>query len=77
MLLGAGQVSLAFGAFLLTAANVVCINLAGVAVFLIRGVRPRNWWEAEQARKATLKAVLLWVVLLAVLVLVLWINQRL
>jgi uncharacterized hydrophobic protein (TIGR00341 family) len=77
MLLGAGQTASAFGAFLLTAANLVCINLAGVGVFLLQGVRPRSWWEAERAKKATRKAMLLWAALLAVLVLILWLNQQL
>ncbi len=77
MLLGAGQLGEAFSAFLLTAANVVCINLAGVGVFLIQGVRPRNWGEAEQAKRATLKATVLWAVLLALLVLIVWLSRRL
>ena len=76
MLLGSGQVEPALGAFLLTAANVVCINLAGVGILLLQGVRPRNWSEAERAKKSTRTAVLIWVVLLAVLLLVLWLNQR-
>jgi uncharacterized hydrophobic protein (TIGR00341 family) len=76
MLLGAGHFGSAFGAFLLLAANLVCINLAGVGIFLLQGVRPRSWWESERAKKATWKAVLLWAVLLAVLVFVLWLNQQ-
>ena len=72
MLLGAGYPHLSFGAFLLTAANVICINLAGVVTFFVQGVRPRNWWEAKQAKGRTLKAMLLWVILLAVLLAILW-----
>ena len=44
MLVGEGDISLAFGAFLLTTANLICINLAGVSTFLAQGVRPRSWW---------------------------------
>lgn len=76
MLLGAGHFGPAFRAFLLVAANLVCINLAGDGIFLLQGVRPRNWWEAERAKKATWQAVLVWAVLLAALVLILWLNQR-
>lgn len=75
MLLGAGEPRLAYGAFLLTTANLICINLAGVLTFLAQGVYPRNWWEAEIARKATRKAVLLWLALLAVLLGILWYSQ--
>ena len=50
MLLGAGHFLPALGALLLVAANVVGINLAGVATFLAQGVRPRTWWEEDRAR---------------------------
>lgn len=75
MLLGEGYFALAGGAFLLTVTNVICINLAGVATFLMQGVRPRSWWEVERAKKATWRAILVWVVLLAILGVVLWLNQ--
>lgn len=75
MLLGNGSFALASGAFLLTITNVICINLAGVATFLLQGVRPRSWWEVKRARKATLQAIFIWVVLLLILGLVLWLNR--
>ncbi len=74
MLVGEGDFTLAFGAFLLSGANLICINLAGVATFLAQGVRPRSWWEAERAKKATWRAILVWVILLALLSLILWLN---
>lgn len=75
MLFGSGQTYLAFGALLLTSTNVICINLAGVVTFLIQGVRPRSWWEAEHAKKRIREAVLTWTILLAVLILVLWVSR--
>lgn len=75
MLLGAGQVSLALGALLLTVANVIGINLAGTATFLAQGVRPRNWWEAERAKTATRTAICTWLVLLAALMTILWATR--
>jgi len=75
MLLGAGYPHLSAGALLLTSANVICINLAGVVTFFLQGVRPRNWWEAEQAKSRTLNAMLLWAVLLAVLLGIIWFTQ--
>jgi len=67
LLLGSGHGSAAFGALLLLTANVICVNLAGVATFLLQGVRPRTWWEVERARKASRTAMLLWAVLLTLL----------
>ena len=75
MLLSEGQIGLSFGAFLLTVANVICVNLAGVATFVAQGLRPRRWWEAERARKATIRATVIWVGLLILLVVILSLNQ--
>jgi uncharacterized hydrophobic protein (TIGR00341 family) len=74
MLLGEGYISSALGALLLTIANLICINLAGVATFLIQGVRPRSWWEAKRAEQATWQALLIWLGLLAILGLILWLG---
>ncbi|WP_417390800.1 TIGR00341 family protein [Gimesia sp.] len=76
MLFGEGNMALALGALLLTMSNLICINLAGVATFLVQGVRPRNWWEAERAKKATWRAILVWVALLAILGVILWLNTK-
>ena len=65
---GAGMMPQAVGAALLFLANVICLNLAGVVTFLAQGIQPLSWWEKEKARKATLRAAVVWVVLLAVLV---------
>lgn len=75
MLLGNGSFELAGGAFLLTVANLICINLAGVATFLLQGVRPRSYWEVERARKATIHSMIIWVGLLVVLGLAIWLNS--
>lgn len=75
LLLGAGKFPLALGAFLLTGANVICVNLAGILTFLLQGVRPRNWLEVERAKQSTRAAVIIWVLLLAALLLILWFNQ--
>lgn len=75
MLLGSGNIALAMGAGLLTAANIICVNLAGVATFLVQGVRPRSWWEAEKAKRRTRRAAVIWAALLGVLIAILfWIN---
>jgi len=60
MLIGSGQYVQAMGAFMLFAANLICVNLAGVVTFMLQGVRPRTWWESDRAKKATLKAAIVW-----------------
>ncbi|MEZ6242996.1 MAG: TIGR00341 family protein [Phycisphaerales bacterium] len=67
VLLGAGELRAGAGALLLLGINVVCVNLAAVMTFLVQGIRPARWWEAERSRRATRRAIVLWVGALAVL----------
>ncbi len=66
--LGMAQWRMATEAGLLFVTNLICVNLAGMATFLLHGIRPRTWWEADRAKKAARTALLIWVVLLVVLV---------
>ncbi len=68
LLLGSGQPSLAGGAALLLAVNVICVLLAAMTVFLIRGIRPRTWYERTQARQSVTFYIFLWVGLLLLLI---------
>ena len=51
--LGGGDPESAFRASLLLAVNVVCVNLAALAVFAYKGIRPRTWLERISADRAT------------------------
>lgn len=68
LLFGGGYPGAALGASLLLMTNLIGVNLAGVATFLVQGIRPNRWWEAERARKATRAALVIWTLLLAALV---------
>ena len=74
MLIGKGFFSEAMEAGLLTLVNVICVNLSGVATFVLQGVRPRSYLETERAKKATVRAVAVWLALLITLTLVLLWN---
>jgi uncharacterized hydrophobic protein (TIGR00341 family) len=76
LLIGSGHLGLSVGALLLVLTNIICINLAGVVTFLLRGIRPLTWWEADKAAKATRNAIILWVVLLVLLVVVITVSQQ-
>lgn len=71
LLLGSGYVSEAIGALLLFCTNIICINLAGVATFLSQGVSPRVWWQADKAKRATRRSLLLWSISSLLLLLIL------
>lgn len=72
LLFGAGEIGLAYGASLLVAVNVTCVNLAGVITFLMQKVQPRTWWETERATKAAKVAVASWIGMLLLLILLIW-----
>jgi uncharacterized hydrophobic protein (TIGR00341 family) len=76
MLAGAGRWYLAQGALLVFLVNLICVNLAGVLTFLLQGIRPLTWWEADKAKKATKTAILLWSILLAALAVLILLSQR-
>jgi len=64
---GAGFPLLATNAFVLTIANVICVNLAGVATFVWQGVRPLAWWEKSKAKRASRNAAIIWIILFVIL----------
>jgi len=75
MLLGAGHPTLAAGAALLLAVNVVCVILAAKVVFLTKGVKPRTWYERKKARQSTLLSGLVWVAFLVVLLVIIYVRH--
>lgn len=72
LFLGSGNYPLALGALLLLLTNVICLNLAGILTFLAQGIRPRTYWEAAKATRATRTAIILWAVLLIILIAVIY-----
>ncbi len=74
LMLGHGQVELAVGATLLLAINLVCVNLASKLVFLVKGIRPRTWWEKEKAKRAMAAYLIVWVLTLAILLFALYVR---
>lgn len=77
MLLGGGYVSVAAGAGLLLAINIVSVNLAAKIVFMFKGVRPRTWLEQRKARQSTAANLIFWLVSLSILVGVILLRQSL
>lgn len=65
---GAGELKLAYGAFLMLAVNIVCVNLSGLIVFLAKGIRPRRWFERKMAKPFVYGGIIVWAALLALLV---------
>ena len=48
------------------------VNLACKVVFLIKGIRPRTWWEKERAKRSMTIYIMVWLLTLILLVLVIF-----
>ncbi len=72
LMLGYGDFNLAFGAGLLLAINLVCVNLACKVVFMVKGIHPRTWMEKEKAKHAMVVYILGWVATLIFLMFVIY-----
>ena len=73
--IGNAQWTLAFGTALLLSINIVCINLAALAVFRLKGIRPRTWYEEQNAKKAARNNAIFWGAVLLLLVALIWVKN--
>lgn len=76
ILLGSWQIALSMGALSLFLMNIICVNLAGVTTFLVQGIHPVKWDEKRRAKKATIIAIGLWMIMLAALVCLILLLQK-
>jgi uncharacterized hydrophobic protein (TIGR00341 family) len=76
LLLSGNDPARATGALVLFLVNLTCVNLAAVATFLVQGIRPANWWEKARAAKATRIAIAVEAGLLAALVGIIFLLQK-
>ncbi len=56
-MVGLGAWPQATAAVLLLVSNVLCVHLAAVGTFVVQGVKPSKWWEAEKARRASRRSL--------------------
>lgn len=70
---GAGELKLAYGAFLMVSVNIVCVNLSGLIVFLAKGIKPRRWFERRMAKPYVIGGIMIWSLLL---VLMIWVIRN-
>jgi uncharacterized membrane protein len=74
-MLGSWEPRLAATALLLTAINVIAVNLAAVATFAAKGIKPRRYWETRNASTMTRVALAIWIALLLVLAGLVWLAR--
>lgn len=61
------SVAQAMGALMLTATNVICINLSAMAMFRLQGVGPYTVLDSRRASKGSTYAIVFWALLLVLL----------
>tara|TARA_B100000686_G_scaffold351762_1_gene451442 strand:+ start:1959 stop:2951 length:993 start_codon:yes stop_codon:yes gene_type:complete len=76
LMIGAQKYSLAIGAGLLLAINIVSVNLSAKISFLFRGIKPRTWLEKQKARQSMTIYITIWVISLAILILSGYIKDK-
>ncbi|MDY6992318.1 MAG: TIGR00341 family protein [Pseudomonadota bacterium] len=75
LMLGSQQLSLALGASLLLAVNIVCVNLTANLTFFLQGIKPRTWLEKQKARQAVFTQAIIWLLSLTFLIVVIYWRQ--
>ena len=75
MLIGSQLWVAAVAAMVLVSTNIVCLNLAAIATFWIRDVRPQIDWKKFQAGKVAGVATVFWLSILAILAIVIFMFE--
>ncbi len=74
--IGAGQPSEIFGAALLLAVNIICVNIAAKLVFAFKGIRPRTWYKQEKSKQSLRLSLSIWAALLFVACVLIFISNK-
>lgn len=74
--IGNGEMQQAVNAGFLFTVNFIGVNLAAVMTFVIQGIRPQGWWQADKARKTSVIAIATWAILLIGLLLAIYFYNQ-
>lgn len=72
LFIGHGHIHEALSALLLLAINIICINLSGLLMFILRGIGPRTWWEKRKARRSVYVYIAAWIFALVCVSAIIW-----
>lgn len=76
LLIGGADYKNALNSFLIFSTNIVCLNIAGIITFYLAGIRPRRWWEKEEAKKKTRSAFVIWTLALLFLIIAIMLLSK-
>ncbi len=72
---GAGLMEQAYGAALLLAINIICVNLSAKAVFTLKGIKPRTWYQRRKIKQSLRLSLAFWSVWLVILAIVIYLRH--
>ena len=70
------EYQLAYGAGLLLAVNIVCVNLSAKIVLFVRGVKPRTWLQKNKAKQSVTLYIIIWAISLLALMLLVYLPTQ-
>lgn len=73
---GSGQLEASYGAALLLAVNIICINLSAKIMFSFKGVRPRTWYQRKKSMQSLKLSIAVWMTLLVILSILIFILHK-
>ena len=74
--IGSGETQQAIGAGFLYTVNFIGVNLAAVLTFVVQGIRPQGWWQADKAKKTSVTAILAWAILMVGMLLAIYLYKQ-
>ncbi|WP_243366630.1 TIGR00341 family protein [Fundidesulfovibrio soli] len=74
ILLAHGHWAAGLNAGIIFMVNIIGLNLASVATYLAHGIQPMSWWDVKRARKMTIKAIIIWVMMLLAMVAIIMVK---
>ncbi|MCI4661391.1 MAG: TIGR00341 family protein [Neomegalonema sp.] len=75
IMLGAGHIADALGAFSLLLANVASVVISALAIYKIKGIAPRRWYEKQEAERAQRRTWFVWGALLLLLMVMILVRS--
>ncbi len=73
--IGAGLIPESYGSALLLAINIICVNLSAKAVFTLKGIRPRTWYQRKKSLQSVKVSLAFWVIALAILMVIIYLRH--
>lgn len=69
---GSGLFADAYGAALLLAINIICVNISAKAVFALKGIGPRTWYQKKKSKQSLKVTLGFWAASLLVLMVLMY-----